>query len=572
MRGNAAMPHSPFRPLPFPTIAPRCRRSYAILMARPSAHNSTLPLPIPFRGRTYASFMQLFRDVMPPPAVGKVTLAARLRRGVEKHSRYEDEWLDEALHLGAAAFQLKHGTRRTWILVDGKRADLASLDDATEGDRIDYSTFRQRVVKRPDLTMELVREAATLTFQDWNTHHGRGGRRKGLTYSGDLFPEARGDYTAVTSFLKRIGRYGDHAAIKPRLQRGWDIDDALCRPPIERDDAWCLVYTITQISTDRQYVGISARGERSRWREHLKCAFETEGTTPLYQAMRETGAADFRMEIIEEGNMSGEMLGERERHWIEKLDTMMPAGFNRAPGGGIGRVEGLQVTINGVTYQSRDAAARAISKITGLAKHVVLRRIVEGKPIFEKARRQSRHPEAGTILFRKWLGLLKRAHKGATAPMVAGWDDYDTWKRQTGAEGKEDLDLYRPDRSAPWGPSNFAWGSGLDRVTSIHGREITAFGESWPSKVEACKAFGIGVGTFNFRLDGGMTMEEALSQPLGKTSRRGETFLFEGERFRSITEAAKVLAKRHTVSSDKARDRIRRGIATARWVEMDAGR
>lgn len=516
--------------------------------------------------------MQLFRDVVPPPAIGKGTLAARLRRGVEKHGHYEDGWLDDALHLDAAAFQLKHGTRRTWILVDGRLADLASVYGATDGDRVDYATFRQRVVKRMDLTNKFVRDAAKLTFENWNTHYGRGGRRKGFIYAGNLFPEARGHYTAATSFLKRIGRYGDRAVIRPRLQRGWDIDDALSRPAIERDGAWCLVYAITQLSTGRQYVGISMRGERSRWREHLKCTFETGGTSPLYRAMRETGAADFRMEIIEEGTLSGEMLGERERQWIEKLDTMMPTGFNSAPGGNIGRVEGLSVSIDGVPYQSREAAARAISQITGLAKHVVLRRIVDGKPIPETARRQSRHPEAGTILFRKWLGLLKRAREGGTAPVVAGWEDYDIWKRQTGAEGKEDLDLYRPDSSAPWGPSNFAWGSGRDRVTSVHGRKVTAFGQSWPSKAEACKAFGIGVGTFNFRLAAGMPVEEALSQPLGKTSRRGETYFFERESFRSMTEAAKVLAERHAVSPEKARDRIRRGIETARWAEMDTDR
>lgn len=537
-------------------------------MVRPSAHNSTLTLPIFFRGNSYASFMQLFREVVPPPTVGEITLAARLRRGLEKHGCYEDGWLDEALHLDADSFRRTHGTRRTWVVVDGERVDLASIYDAIERTQIEYATFRQRVAKRTDLTMDQVRDAATLDYAEWNTHYGRGGRRRDFTYAGDLYPQAHGEYTAVTSFLKAIGRYEDRAAIKHRLKRGWYIDDALSRPAIERECDWSAVYTITQLSSGRQYVGVTVRGQRSRWREHLKCAFETGGSSALYQAMRETGAADFRMEVIEEGAMSGEALAERERQWIEMLNTMMPAGFNSAPGGGIGRVEGLPIAIDGITYQSREAAARTISQITGLAKHVVLRRIVEGKPFPEKARQQSRHPEAGTVLFRKWLGLLKRAREGTTAEVVADWDDYDTWKRQTSAGGKEHLDLYRPDRSAIWGPSNFAWGSRKDRVTSVHGRELSAFGETWPSKVEACKAFGIGVGTFYFRLKAGMTVEEALTQPLGKTSRRGEAFVFEGESFRSMTAAANVLAERHAVSPEKARDRIRRGIETARWAEI----
>lgn len=541
-------------------------------MVRPSAHNTTLTLPIFYRGKSYTSLMQLFRKVVPPPAVGKGTLSARLHRGLEKHGCYKDDWLHEALHLDADAFRRKHGTRRTWVAIDGERVDLASIYDAIKGTRIEYATFRQRVVKRTNLTMNQVRDAATLDFAEWNTHYGRGGRRRDFTYVGDLHPEAHGEYTAVASFLKAIGRYEDREAIKHRLKRGWDIDDALSRPAIERDCGWSVIYTITQLSSGRQYVGVTVRGQRSRWREHLKCAFETGGSTPLCQAMRETGAADFRMEVIEEGAMSGVELGERERTWIEMLNTMMPFGFNSAPGGGIGRVEGMPITIDDITYPSREAAARTISQNTGLAKHVVLRRIVEGKPLPEKARQQSKHPEAGTVLFRKWQGLLKRARKGATAEVVADWEDYDIWKRQTSAEGKEHLCLYRPNRAAQWGPSNFAWGSSKDRVTSVHGREVTAFGKTWPSKADACKEYKIGVGTFNYRLQAGMTVEEALNQRLGKTSRQGEDFVFEGESFRSVTQAAKILAERHAVSREKARDRIRRGVETARWSEMGAKR
>ena len=286
-------------------------------MTRPSAHNTALTLPIYYRGKSYASFMQLFRQVVPSPAIGKVTLAARLRSGLEKHGYYQDGWLDEALHLDAVAFRRKHGTRKTWVVLDGERVDLARIYDTIDSAQIGYATFRQRVVTRTDLTMKQVRDAAALDHADWNTHYGRGGRRKGFTYAGDLHPEAHGEYTAVTSFLKAIGRYEDREAIKHRLKRGWHIDDALSRPVIERDCDWSAVYTITQLSSGRQYVGVTVRGQRSRWQEHLKCAFETDGSAPLYQAMRATGPADFSIEVIEEGAMSGETLGERERHWIE---------------------------------------------------------------------------------------------------------------------------------------------------------------------------------------------------------------------------------------------------------------
>ncbi|MCE6958840.1 hypothetical protein LAZ40_07230 [Cereibacter sphaeroides] len=532
------------------------------------AHNATLPVPIPFRGQHFFSLTTLARTVVPAIAVGERTLAGRLHRGLERHGQYADTWIEDALYLDANAFRQKYGVRRTWVTIDGVKTDAAEIYALVPGERVAWNTVWQRLHRRSDLTMEIVREAMTLPFEDWNTHYGTGGRRKGFRYTGDLHPDARGEYTAVSSFLKKVGRYGDYQAIKARLSRGWDIDDALTRPPIERDGTWSLVYTITQISTGRQYVGLSVRGERSRWMEHLKWAFEENGSTPLYCAMRETGRADFRMDVVEEGVMSSEMLADRERAWIEALGTMAPCGFNSARGGGIGRVEGVPVTVDGVTYVSREAAARALAEETGLPQHVVLKRLLTGQPLPERARRHSRHPEAGTILFRKWLGLRKRAADGLTAELVDAWADYDTWKRDTQATGKEDLDLYRPERSAPWGPDNFAWGTATDRVTSIHGREIRAFGRTWPSKAAACKDHGIGVGTFNFRLENGMSVEEALTAPLAATSRKGQAFDFEGESFRSMGEAARVLAERHGVTREKARDRIRRGIGTGRWLAM----
>lgn len=511
--------------------------------------------------------MGFFREVVPQPVVGKVTLLARLHRGLQKHGCYEDQWLEEAIFLTPEQYKLKYGQRRSWLNIDGQKRDLAEIYGGLTDRNIDYPLFRQRLRKRDSVTGEMVRNAATMTLEDWITHYG-GGRRKGFTYRGELHPNAHGTFTSVTSFLKKIDRYEDKNAIHARLKRGWDVDDALSRPPIERDGCYSLVYVITQISTGLQYVGNSVRGERTRWREHRKSAFVEDAQTYLCRAMRQTGESDFQMEVVEEGVMSSDKLGERERAWIEKLCTKFPNGLNAVDGGSTGRVEGIPTVVDDESFQSREAAAREVSKKSGLPIHVVRSRLAAGEPIPEQARKHSDHPEAGTILFRKWLGLKKRVRDGNTSPIVPEWDDYDTWKRDTDADDKEHLDFYRPIRDEPWGPTNFAWGTGDDRVTSVHGKELSAFGKVWPSRTAACKAFGIGKSTFEFRLKAGKTVEEALSQPLAATSRRGKSFIFEDENFRSITEAATVLGERYGISKEKARDRIRRAIPTQRWSSM----
>jgi group I intron endonuclease len=512
--------------------------------------------------------MEFFREVKPPPIVRQTTLSGRLHRGLKRHVGYSDDWLYEALTWSTEKYKLKYGVRRTLVTIEGLVTDLGLVFAELPDKVISWSNFRQRLHKRGDLTSKLLRDAVTMSSEDWITHYG-GGRRKGFSYEGDLYPSARGNYSSVTSFLKQIDRYGDRVAIQARLKRDWDIDDALTRPPIEREGTYSLVYVITQISSGLRYVGISVRGKRTRWREHLKDAFENDSNSPLHKNMRKAGLDDFCLDVIEERVMSSSELSERECFWIDQLETQYPTGFNLAKGGSIGRVEGRQISREGVTYQSHAAAARELANKTGLAEHVILKRLAADEPLPENARRHSKHPEAGSILFRKWLGLCKRAREGATGSLVPEWtNSYDIWKQDTAAQGMEELDFYRPDPDMPWGPKNFAWGSAQERVSSVHGKGLSVLGKWYPSRTAACRDHGIGKGTFEFRLKRGMSVEEALTAPLGATSRKGENFEFEGEIYRSMTAASKVLAKRHGISPEKARDRIRRFIPTARWASM----
>ncbi|MCW3784192.1 GIY-YIG nuclease family protein [Defluviimonas salinarum] len=542
--------------------------------ARKPAHNVTLPVPIPFSGSDYGSFADLYRSVSPPPAVPEVTLQGRIKRGLQKHGAYSDDWLAEAIHTTARDFRAKYSPRRTWVIINGARRDLREVYDALQDKPLPYAgAFHQRLAARRrlgrDITMEIVRDAARLPEKEWMTHYG-GGRRKpeGFLYDGDAYPGANGQYSSITSFLQRIDRYGDRRSIHTRLKNGWDIDDALTRPPIERDKDYGVVYLITQESTGMSYVGISFCGAKSRLKQHCRSAFEQGGSTPLYLAMRATGIDDFQMEIIEEGVMSEEELAAKERRWIASLDTIYPKGLNANGGGSTGRVEGKQVTVDGVVYQSIEAAARRIAKKRGLNVHVVRSAITEGRPIPENPRTHSDHPLAGTILFRKWLGMLKRSTNSSSALVVYEWRDFDVWYQDTNAAGKEKLNLIRPDRSEPWGPRNFAWGSDKELIEAVHGREFRAFGRIWPSKQAACEEYGIGKGTLWFRLKRGMTPEEALTEPISKTSRAGKSFEFEGVSYRSRHEAAKLLSVAHDITYHQAKDRLTRGIPTKRWSQI----
>lgn len=90
------------------------------------------------------------------------------------------------------------------------------------------------------------------------------------------------------------------------------------------------VYVITCTINGKQYVGMTARGVAVRWREHQKRS--RKGRTHFYNSIRLYGSEMFTVEVVD-GAPTLEELNLRERHWINKLGTLTPSGFNSTTGG-----------------------------------------------------------------------------------------------------------------------------------------------------------------------------------------------------------------------------------------------
>lgn len=89
------------------------------------------------------------------------------------------------------------------------------------------------------------------------------------------------------------------------------------------------IYKIINNINNKIYIG-QTKNYKERFAAHKRKAFESyESSKILYQAFRKYGIENFSFEIIE----YVENYNEREKYWIQKLNTISPNGYNMTIGG-----------------------------------------------------------------------------------------------------------------------------------------------------------------------------------------------------------------------------------------------
>jgi hypothetical protein len=140
-----------------------------------------------------------------------------------------------------------------------------------------------------------------------------------------------------------------------QLGRGWSIPQALGlkSPPLYDASTGGSIYVITHTASGKQYVGMTRLSVEERWRQHCEEAndiLDGEAARPLVVAIRNHGIDEFVVQHIDSAaNLSA--LNRKERHWIDKLKTKVPTGFN-VMGGGSGPQKGTTFDWKGQTFRS----------------------------------------------------------------------------------------------------------------------------------------------------------------------------------------------------------------------------
>ena len=123
----------------------------------------------------------------------------------------------------------------------------------------------------------------------------------------------------------------------------------------------CGIYKIENLLNGKSYIGQSIEIEQ-RFAKH-KCS---KDDFYIHRAIRKYGVNNFSFEILEECDKS--LLNEKEKFWINKMNTLIPNGYNMIQGGdnGAGLAKGKiveQYDLEGVyitSYLSANQASQAI--------------------------------------------------------------------------------------------------------------------------------------------------------------------------------------------------------------------
>lgn len=449
--------------------------------------------------------------------------------------------------------------RKTYVNINGKRFCLNDFYNSYDGNKVSYNVFRQRVRHR-ECTESLLIDAISLTKSQWISFYG-GGRRKKFTYTGNIYQNYKGEtFPSLSAFLHKIGKYDKYQLIKSRLQRGWSIDKSI--QEYARDDSYGLIYAIKCKVNKLIYIGQTIKSAEERFTEHKK-AWEASkdrdenNTRLLFQAFTSFGIDNFYIEVLED-NIKNQELTTRENYWINKYDALGANGLNMITGVNSSASYGVPIDYCGTKYSSIKSAVRCIMKERpDLPEYVIEKRIRRNAPLPKKARIHSKHPESGSNLWRMWLSLVRKNIVCPAWAIKENGEGYENFKNDMGYPPTQDHKLIRINKELPFSPKNCQWVTAKEERQTFCGKTISAFGKNFATLTELANQYNIPLSTLSYRLDIGLSPEEAVAQE-GKT--RAQPIEYDGIYFHSKSDFFRYISQKYNISFGQAKDRYERNI------------
>lgn len=175
----------------------------------------------------------------------------------------------------------------------------------------------------------------------------------------------------------------------------------------------CGIYALTHNATGKKYVGQSINIERRLYIHSLGKA-----RYPIGRAIKKYGFDAFSIEIIEECERG--QLGEREQHWISRLDTLTPNGFNLTTGGD--QPVFTEETIQKLRYAQRNRSPEHVANKTKAARNPeTIKKIsaaMKNRYVSEETREKLRIAFTGRVFSEETRRAMSKAAKRRIEPFV----------------------------------------------------------------------------------------------------------------------------------------------------------
>jgi group I intron endonuclease len=99
-----------------------------------------------------------------------------------------------------------------------------------------------------------------------------------------------------------------------------------------------IIYCATNIKNSKKYIGMTKKSLDERIENHYNSAFKKNNKTLFYKALRKYGKENFIWDILfEDNNLTYKELGEKEKEYIKKFETLIK-GYNMIIGGNGGDI------------------------------------------------------------------------------------------------------------------------------------------------------------------------------------------------------------------------------------------
>jgi len=270
------------------------------------------------------------------------------------------------------------------------------------------------------------------------------------------------NYPNLKEAIRSLNPPANRKTISRWIEEGISPEEAFERIP-NPGYADGIIYLITNMVTQMQYVGLTVQTLERRWKYHCEQAnyAHIKSEESLHAAIREYGKGNFTIKELDKGTTKKD-LESLERRWIKKLNTLIPNGYNISKGGVSGGSHKKPTKINGRRFESVGKAAEYLSELKGISISAAKKRIATGRINVRKPAKPG-ESIVKTKLYKAWRNIFDNAlnpkSKGyiPNIEVVESWRVFENFLQDVGEPSDKKMVFTRLNKKKGYFPENCAW-------------------------------------------------------------------------------------------------------------------